>query len=508
MTSTVVLSASFNKLENLVMPGKLIDGHARYESDCENCHERFDRKRQNHLCLKCHKKVAEDVNAQEGFHGTIRDVKEARACSTCHTDHKGRTAQVVLFDDELFNHKRADFELRGNHVKVKCDACHLKEKKFRDASSQCFGCHEKDDVHGKKMGEKCQSCHTEFDWREARFDHEKTDFKLKDGHSNLVCDICHPNERYKKTPKACSVCHEFDDVHNGDYANKCQDCHAEKSWALLKFDHDKDTKYKLEGPHANVICGDCHEGNVYKENLKSTCITCHKNRDVHNKRYGQKCQSCHVVKSWRKNNYDHDKTDYPLKGEHKEVACDDCHAGDIYKEELKTDCFSCHVMDDVHQGQEGKKCHTCHNEKGWNTSASFDHGLGKFPLLGFHVIAPCESCHLTSTYKDTEINCSSCHTNDDIHKEKLGPKCGVCHGPYKWMAWQFDHDKQSDFPLKGKHKGIDCLLCHKDPVKKEFDLPGDCYFCHDKDDNHEGKLGKKCDLCHSETSFKDVKLNQ
>ena len=67
---TVIIFISFllsvdlaiaNPLESLVMPGEVIEGHKKYESECSNCHEVFSKKSQKVLCLKCHKKVNYDV---------------------------------------------------------------------------------------------------------------------------------------------------------------------------------------------------------------------------------------------------------------------------------------------------------------------------------------------------------------------------------------------------------------------------------------------------------------
>ena len=30
-------------IESLVMPGEVIEGHAKYEEECKNCHKRFDK---------------------------------------------------------------------------------------------------------------------------------------------------------------------------------------------------------------------------------------------------------------------------------------------------------------------------------------------------------------------------------------------------------------------------------------------------------------------------------
>ena len=100
----------------------------------------------------------------------------------------------------------------------------------------------------------------------------------------------------------------------------------------------------------------------------------------------------------------------------------------------------------------------------------------------------------------------SCHEDDDVHKLKLGKNCELCHGPADWLIWLFDHNTQTDYPLDGKHEGLDCHACHTKPVKDKIELPTNCFGCHEKDDNHAGQLGRQCEKCHVTESFKTIKI--
>ena len=42
------------------MPGKVIAGHAKYENNCNECHDVANKSKQNELCLDCHKLVNKD----------------------------------------------------------------------------------------------------------------------------------------------------------------------------------------------------------------------------------------------------------------------------------------------------------------------------------------------------------------------------------------------------------------------------------------------------------------
>lgn len=508
-------------VERLIMPGPVIEGHVKYENDCKSCHEPFKKSSQRRLCLDCHKKVAEDVSKKIGYHGLSKGVGETE-CNHCHTEHKGREANVVLLGKEVFDHRSTDFPLKGGHVKVTCAACHEPKKKHREAPSKCIDCHKKHDLHGGRLGEACADCHEEKSWRTTRYDHNKTKFPLKGKHEKVACNSCHPSERWKKTPMDCFSCHRLNDAHGARYGKKCETCHTPgpsttasvsrpgskkptSNWNDSIYNHDK-TEFPLKGKHQKVACDPCHPGILAQEKLDTACFPCHKNDDQHKGRYGKKCQSCHTPKEWKHSIYDHDKTKFPLKDKHRKVACDACHRGPSEEKKLPMDCHNCHQADDVHKGQEGKQCERCHNQRGWRVEVFFDHDLTRFPLIGLHAVTPCEECHLEATYKQTPSDCLSCHKPHDDHKGSLGPKCAPCHNPNGWDLWTFDHDSGTDFKLEGAHQGLQCRACHMKPVKAKIRQSMACSSCHQKDDVHRGTFGQPCQRCHTTKSFKEVEI--
>jgi hypothetical protein len=566
-------------LETAIMPGQVIEGHAKLEAECKNCHVRFDRSAQTGLCLDCHKKVARDFESRRGYHGRLPD----KECRACHTDHKGRDAKIAQIGSG-FDHRNTDFVLKGAHAaaKVECRSCHVPPKKFRDAPSDCHSCHQKDDKHKGKLGTACADCHTEVNWKQTKFDHGKTRFPLRDGHADVKCTSCHVDPSSKNTSMACVSCHKKDDQkkgHKGRFGEKCETCHTDKSWKTTIFRHERDTKYALNGLHATAKCNSCHRGNLYQEKLPTACVACHKADDAkkgHKGRFGEKCQTCHVEKGWKSTIFDHGReTKYLLKGKHALAKCTSCHTGFLYKEKAPTACVACHKADDAkkgHQGRFGQKCETCHIEKGWQ-STIFDHGrdaryplrgkhaqakckschvgflyqeklavacvachrkddrhknqlgpkceschneaswkqtridhdLTRFPLLGKHAKAKCKDCHVTPQFKDAKTECYACHRKDDKHKLRLGTQCEVCHIPRSWKEWRFDHDRATGFVLDGKHRGLDCLACHRFPVRGRATLAGTCVSCHEDKDVHNGGFGRLCDRCHVSSSFKTIK---
>jgi hypothetical protein len=85
---------------------------------------------------------------------------------------------------------------------------------------------------------------------------------------------------------ACAGCHA--DVHAGQFAAKgqtdCGRCHGATSFKEgLRFDHARDSRFKLEGKHRPLACDRCHglvtvasgvETRRYKP-LPLACEGCH-----------------------------------------------------------------------------------------------------------------------------------------------------------------------------------------------------------------------------------------
>jgi hypothetical protein len=564
-------------LESVLSPGKLIQGHAKWEDECKTCHTPFDRNAQDRLCMDCHKEVGEDVRSRAGFHGRLKP----QACRACHTEHKGRDRRIAEFDHRQFDHAQTDFMLRGKHQPARCESCHTAGRKFREAPKECNACHRKDDAHKGALGTQCADCHTESDWKETRFDHGKTRFALTGKHTDTKCESCHKDRNYKETPRQCYGCHRKDDEaakgHKGLFGEKCDTCHTTRAWKPATFNHDTETKFVLRGKHRTERCDACHTSPAYKVKLPGDCYSCHKKDDKHKESLGKDCGSCHTERDWKeKAKFDHGRTAFPLLGKHADVKCDACHLSKVFKEapkqcvachrkddkhagtlgedcaachaerdwkttagrfdhdkskfplrnahaapkvkcndchrDLKTfrqtpsDCYSCHQKDDKHQGQQGRECAQCHIDKSWKTVVRFDHGLTRFPLLGAHYKVECKSCHSTLRFKDAKRECVACHVKDDKHKTTLGASCEQCHNARSWKAWDFDHDKRTDYVLDGKHKGLSCELCHTRPaVDGKVVASSQCVACHSKNDAHDGSYGRQCQQCHVSASWRTIR---
>jgi hypothetical protein len=516
------LGAWGQAIEKVLAPGKVIEGHAKYEHECEKCHQKFDKGAQARLCLDCHQDVARDVAGKSRLHGRLDD----KTCRTCHTDHKGRNARIAPLDKKTFDHGKTDFRLNGAHrdAATKCESCHKPGTKFRAASRLCNDCHQAIDQekgHKGSLGAKCENCHNEKRWKEAKFDHEKTKFSLLGGkHAEVKCKACHADKSFQKTPLTCNACHKQIDQekgHKGRYGTKCESCHDDKGWKEVIFNHDADTHYALKGKHRQTKCNACHlpeKGALYQNpKLPSKCVACHKKDDQekgHRNGLGEKCESCHNERGWKSANFDHDETKFALRDKHQDAKCETCHQGGVAgpnaKLKLDVECVACHRKQDDdkgHKGRYGAKCETCHTAKEWKNSVFNHDRQTKYPLKAKHAATKCDACHTVDKgpiYKNKlETECLACHQKDDKHKGQLGKKCDSCHNEKRWQDAPFDHNK-SRYPLTGSHAKVECKKCHLTPAFR--DAPSTCRACHEKDDKHKGRFGAKCESCHYTGTWK------
>lgn len=487
----------------LIMPGPVISGHADIEGSCGSCHDPMSDKPQFEFCVNCHTGVGDDLEISMGLHGRLPESQRFE-CSECHTDHEGRDEVIVELNEATFDHLHTDFVLNGAHIDLACNDCHASGDKHRDAASTCIGCHGDDDPHNGELGEECDSCHSTLDWSETGFDHSATAFPLTGIHAGASCTACHESSTFTGTDRECVACHQSDDVHKGGNGNNCADCHSSDAWTTLSFDHLAVAGFRLDGGHSGLECNDCHNSSDFRDLSGGECNSCHAPDDVHETRNGTDCASCHGVSSWAKVDFNHERrTSVPLPPGHEALECDACHKTNVH-DELPRDCGGCHASDDIHKGQLGTECESCHVATSWTSPIWFDHDLLSFPLMGAHAEVVCDQCHTSAAYRDAETYCLGCHASDDPHGGGFGNQCDDCHNPSTWLAWQFDHATQTSFALTEGHAGIGCKSCHEATIRGRTGASGDCNSCHSRDDPHFGRFGKKCDNCHNTSSFAQI----
>lgn len=227
------------------------------------------------------------------------------------------------------------------------------------------------------------------------------------------------------------------------------------------------------------------------------------------------------------------------------ASCSACHRA--FGPVPSAACLACHPqIQRVLAGRIGfhgtvrGECRDCHADhagyladiRGLDSDA-FDHKQARFALEGKHQEVLCDGCHLrTSTglagprkqYVGMRFDtCRACHA--DPHT--LGPArdCARCHTERGWKHPEvvFDHDRDCNFALKGKHASAACGSCHSSagralaaaaglrairPIPAAATAPPVCPLtgvgrrcedCHV--DPHRPSLGNDCKRCHNEKAW-------
>lgn len=332
-------------LENprrIVEPAPLCEAHSADPgcSDCLACHT-LTAAVPSEKCLSCHTEIGNRIESKSGHHG--RDL--AGECVECHTDH---AEQIIRFDRDTFNHRRALFPLEGSHGTVECEECHQTKDGLRYLglpSAECSDCH--DDPHAgslTKGGRDCLSCHDQDEWTGTHlsFVHNRdSDFPLHGGHAAVACAECHAvpsleaplgQAAFLGLGRGCVDCHA--DPHGGSLAPKeCSACHDDAGWigTNVTFDHGRDASFSLDPVHRDLDCAACHESLVYRPEPQ-TCASCH--TDMAGFLAGE-----------------------ISVGEDEEKWGKSPHAGLV-------GCADCHAADEPHQssGSYARKCAACHTE--------------------------------------------------------------------------------------------------------------------------------------------------
>jgi hypothetical protein len=476
-----------------ISPGELSRAHASLDGveNCKRCHSsKSDEVPAK--CTECHTRIADQRRTGRGLHAKSKFAD----CVLCHVEHQGRDFELVHFEGgtAAFDHGQTGYALTGRHAGLECRKCHTPEhirddglrrspnvdikRTYLGLKADCASCHF--DEHRGQMKGTCESCHTTAGWRPASgFDHQRTAFALAGRHATVACEKCHALEPDAKNAS----------------------------------DHD----FRRFAPVAHAQCSDCH-------------------KDPHQGRLGPTCDGCHTAADWRQvkgASFDHERTRYPLRGRHRQVACERCHTTRTAGKLAFGACRDCHA--DYHQGAfakiEGKgACEACHSVEGFSPSSYTmeKHARGDFPLGGAHLAVPCVACHLVPgatggekhRFAWSSTRCRDCHRDPhggQVDRLVSDQGCETCHSVDSWQVVKFDH-AVTKYPLEAKHAAVACLACHARsdearPGLLRFTLPGSrCSLCHA--DVHRGQFvdadpedGTDCGRCHEPAGWKPAKFD-
>lgn len=241
-------------------------------------------------CVACH--PVEQTTGVQQF------VSVPRQCEGCHEDphagqFQGRFATCLDCHEETrFKPSRYDvarhkavYPLTGEHATASCSDCHetkgqAQVQQFVSTTRLCKNCHQ--DPHGPQfqtdlLTGDCSVCHVgdASTFAIRPYDHnQRTGYPLTGAHAKAQCSDCHRERRvgdpnaptmtyriYRETPTACAACHR--DEHRGQFRRQgvtlCDRCHGSTTeWSAERFDHNRDSRFVLEGVHADVECQACH----------------------------------------------------------------------------------------------------------------------------------------------------------------------------------------------------------------------------------------------------------
>ena len=438
--------------------------HGALKISCESCHVAtgwdklkapldFDHNRQTsfeltgrHLsvgCTDCHRNLKFSSASAEchDCHSDIHSGQFAAACSDCHTpDGWLDPAAMQRY------HSITRFPLVGVHAELDCQSCHAAGR-YADLPLECIGCHRTSyessnnpDHRAARFSINCLDCHKlTSGWQTAVYQHP-SGFSLTRAHSIHDCAVCHAGQsKYSDASSVCYSCHQsnYEAITNPNHVasgfdHDCAVCHSMDGWTPAQFDHDS-TGFALVGAHKQVDCNDCHANGF--NNTPTACFSCHEGDyngvadPSHSAgQFDHDCAVCHSMDGWTPAQFDHDSTDFPLTGAHRQVDCNDCHANGFSN--TPTDCYFCHendyndVNDPDHSGAGfPHNCVLCHNTNRWD-DVNYDHDGRWFPIYGGgHREAwdRCSDCH-TNANNFSIFACINCHEHnrqemDDKHNE-------------------------------------------------------------------------------------------
>jgi hypothetical protein len=464
------------------------------DAECTDCHEEDTWEGLTTDCASCH--------ADEEPHGAAESSRELlNSCELCHGDADWEVESIpsVVFDHT--NAAQTAFTLEGGHLDPTCAECHVDARFVPTAHDECLDCH--DDPHRAPFDDQCESCHNVAAWRVSAFEHSVTGYDLVGVHNDVSCRECHGNSTTRRLPHAtCANCH--DDVHNGQFdPQPCNSCHSqtEPGWVLVDFDHDA-TDFPLLGEHVEVECVECHgEGvdAIFAGVDHADCDSCHE--DSHDGRFEPTaCSTCHGEEGWKVDDFDHDRTAFPLVGNHADAECESCHADGVWAGLPHESCGDCHD-DDPHEFLGTASCSDCHTPIVDWQALIYEHGDTGFELEPQHTEAACVDCHELDRFDGLDPLCSGCHWDD----RPSGHYPGSCDGCHSGPAWSpatlgdLDHSV-TGFALDGSHARLECIDCHSPGESMGLASPG-CVDCHADDDIHRHMLGNICEDCHTETTW-------
>ena len=185
---------------------------------------------------------ASAAHAEAGPAGLAAELTRAPAFAGCVADNvaRGLLGRALAPEDAAWTAELARAFVAGGYRMRPLVRAILTSPRYRDASRECVGCHQKEDKHAQRFGTACESCHNARSWRLWSYDHAtRARYALDGAHARIACESCHrqPAPRGRAAAELstlCGDCHQKDDKHLGAFGPQCDRCHGTGDWKTLR----------------------------------------------------------------------------------------------------------------------------------------------------------------------------------------------------------------------------------------------------------------------------------
>jgi hypothetical protein len=114
---------------------------------------------------------------------------------------------------------------------------------------------------------------------------------------------CHKSLRYRDAARDCDGCHRKDDKHALKLRHCLRQLPQRTRLALWTFDHQRRTRFALDGAHQRTPCDRCHTRARPPRARPSptwaaAALACHARDDKHDGAFGAQCERCHDSSRW------------------------------------------------------------------------------------------------------------------------------------------------------------------------------------------------------------------
>lgn len=338
---------------------------------CVGCHSphvaRYKgllRKKENQLCLSCHRRLAARIEKSPAAHQPVKD----GLCGACHAPHASANPNLLKESGSrlcVSCHEGTVQNFAVSHQpfqKGQCSACHnahagADSRLLKKTGSRlCFSCHKATgDLEAVHLGRDlarvdCLGCHNPHGGADR----------------SLLRAVSHP----PFAAKDCKTCHDGESS-----AGLCLDCHQQ---ALDSF-NQVHSHIGVGGPeNACTVCHNPHVGDrpgLLPTNEGSVCRDCHadtfarREKMLHKHQDWKFCSDCHLGHGG----------DHPAMLKNGRDVCNQCH--DLHGE------FTHPQGEEVIDPRNGRSmdCLSCHDANVGTMYRNFLHGSGERGL--------CVQCH-------------------------------------------------------------------------------------------------------------------